>query len=896
MNSAGGWRSRLVAVLGAVAIAAATLVPGAAQGPGSGSAAAARTIAVPAAAARTIQDPAAGTSKAAGTSAAAGTSPAATTGSPPNEDLGPTGPVAGQSAGINGAGNALSPSAASPGPAHDAPPARTTPQEPVLEAPFPLRGVAPRSVLAAADGLDVATATTYVVDPAARVVRVAVDITAVNRLPVTAGARYYYPGVNLAVQLEARQFIADEGGSRDRTTSKAQTGYRLLAVQFATRLYVGQTAQVHVSYVLPAGAPRSSSQVRVGAAYTTFVAWAFGDRGTVEVDVPSQYTVDVSGGPMEQGTGAGGDSVLSASAGDPGSWYAWIDARDDSALTSRSLKLPDGEQVVVRAWPEDPTWEKDVSSTLTSAIPALVKRIGLPWPVNGQLSVLEVSSALLEGYAGFYSPSSQQITISEAVDPLTVVHEASHAWFNSALFTDRWITEGLADEYAYRTLVGLGVAVDGPPKVRANASAAFPLDTWGTPAPIKTRTQDAHEQWGYDASWTVVRQAVTKLGEATMAAVFAAAKAGTTAYAAPGAPEKSTRAADWRRFVDLAEEVGGGRGIAEMIGPWVLTTAERKLLAPRAAARAAYHDLLARGGEWAAPAVIRMDLDAWDFAGASSAIADARAVLAVRDAIRGEAAAEHLVVPATLRSAYQAASSPAALMKAAADEQALHRSLDAVAAADAALQAPRDWLVTLGLVGQDPSGDLIAARVAWTSGDASTAAEEAASAHGALAVAADAGRLRLVAIGAALVALALLMVLGMTIVRRRSAARRRASTPGVSLSASPGTAWPVGGPVGGLVESSCQGVVPVASRPAEAPPSAAVSTSPSLVSAPAAATAGVDDWIDPSLAPPPPPPWWRPTVPSAPSAPPGPYPILPANAAAGPTPQSSADRQDEGAQ
>ncbi len=704
--------------------------------------------------------------------------------------------------------------------AHAAPPGRRPPQAPVpggtlVPAPVPLH-----PVLAAADFLDVSTATTYLVDPGAREVRVVVDVTAVNRLPVAPGARDYYPTVGLAVQREARQFAAEEGGTRDAITTMPRVQDRLLTIQLAERLYVGQTAHVRVSYALPTGAPRSPSPVRVGAAYASFVAWAIGDRGTVSVVVPAQFTAGISGSAMDEGTNASGQQVLRATVADPSTWYAWVDARNDSALTSRSLRLANGERVVVHAWPEDPTWEKAVSKTLTTAIPALEKRIGLRWPVSGQLSVLEVSSARLEGYAGFYSAGTKQITISEALDPIAVVHEASHAWFNASLFTDRWITEGLADEYASRTLAGLGVAAEGPGKVRANAAEAFALDTWGTPAPIRTPTQNAREQWAYDASWTVIRKVVGKLGEARMAVVLAAADAGTSAYSVAGQPMRSAARSDWRRFVDLAEEVGGGRAVAELISPWVLTPAERALLAPRAAARSAYHDLLAQGGGWAPPVVVRAELDAWDFAGASAATAAAAALLAVRDGLRTAAAAEGLAVPAVLEGAYESASTVEALAKSADDEQALRRSLDAVAAAGAALQSPRDWLVSLGLIGQDPSGALVAARAAWASGDATAAADQATDAYRALAVAADAGRLRLAAIGAGTVALALLVILAFTIARRRPGPRR-------------GTAGVVAG----------------------APPA----------------------------------------QPGAPAVP-GPCPILPASAPIGPTPQSHADRKDEGAQ
>ena len=631
-----------------------------------------------------------------------------------------------------------------------------------------------RSVLAAADGLDVTTSTTYLVDPAARKVTAAVDVTAVNRLPVTAGVRYYFAGVNLAVQPEATAFAADEAGVRDRATTAERTGYRLLSILFHARLYVGQTAHVHLAFELPAGAPRSASGVRVGAAYAAFVVWAFGDSGSVTVTVPAGFVVDSRGNAMTAGTGVGGSSVLASAVDDASAWAAWIDARYDRALTSQSLSLPAGQRVVVQAWPEDPAWQRRVAAALTRGIPALATRIGLPWPIDGELSVKEVSGAELEGYAGFYRPDLHQITISEDLDPLTIVHEASHVWFNSALFADRWITEGLANEYAWRTLDGLGVSAAGPKSVRTSAKEAFALDAWGPPAAIKTRTQDAREQWAYDASWTVVREVVAEVGEPGMARVFAAAEAGTTAYPGVGTAERSTLPSDWRRFADLAEEVGGGSGVAEMLAPWALTADQRALLAPRAAARTQYHALVAAGGDWTAPAVVRGDMDAWDFADAETAIAVARATLGSRDAIRVEASSVGLAVPAALRGDYETAVTPDALARTAGAEAALFRALDAVAAADRAMAAPREGLVVLGLLGQDPSTTLAAAKTAWASGDAAIASQDAAAVADALSVAADAGRLRLASLVAALVALALLGGAAIAIGERRGRHRAQA--------------------------------------------------------------------------------------------------------------------------
>jgi hypothetical protein len=736
----------------------------------------------------------------------------------------------------------------------------------------------PNPVTAAVDGLDVTSATTYTVDPAARKVRVSIDITGVNRLPVVPGARYYYPGINLAVQPEATQASADEGGVRDRVTTASRDGYRLLMVQFAARLYSGETVHLHLAYVLPAGAPRSTSAVRVGLAYTTFMAWAFGDRGTVTVHVPAAFRVEAAGEPMTQAAGSGGEHVLTATAADPGSWYAWVDARNDAALTRQTLKLPASEQVVVRAWPEDPTWQRRVSQALTSGIPALVQRIGLPWPVSGQLTVEEVSSALLEGYAGFYSPDSHQITISEDLDPLTIVHEASHAWFNASLFSDRWITEGLADEYAYRTLTGLGVSVDGPHEVRTSAAAAFPLDAWGPPAAIRSKAQDAKEQWAYDASWNLVREVVSEVGEPGMRRVFAAADAGTTAYPGASTPEKSALPSDWRRFVDLAEEVGGGTGIAEMIAPWALTPADRALLTPRAAARSAYHALEAEDGDWAAPVVVRMSLDDWDFAAATDAITQAEAAVRFRDAIRTEAAALGLAVPASLRDAYQSASTGATLIKAADDETALLGALGAIDTAAAANAAPRDWIVGLGLVGEDPSAALVTARTAWEAGDAASATQSAATVRDQLANAAAAGQQRVLGIGVAVLALALLAVAIALVIRRRARRRRQ------SLAAGPATA---------------RLDAPSLPQTPAGPPAPAFSTD---VVSPMDETRAIGV-VEPFAPPAPPAGWgssappeaWAAVVPPAPIERPGPYPIPPASAAGEPRERPSST-PDEGAQ
>ena len=272
----------------------------------------------------------------------------------------------------------------------------------------------------------------------------------------------------------------------------------------------------------------------------------------MRIDVPKAFDVDISGEDMEASTTAI-SKVFTATTNDALGWFAWVNARNDDGLTRERLDLADGEQVVVRGWPEDSRWRRRVSVILSDSVPDLVGRIGLPWPVDGPLNVLEVHTPLLEGYAGFYDPKSDEITISENLDDLTIVHEASHAWFNSRLFTDRWINEGLAEEYASQVLAAETRGKVDPAPVKRTAKVAFPLAHWDPPAPIRDAQSDAREQYGYDAAWTVIRDIADEAGEEGMRKVFRAASDGTTAYPGDGAPEHTALPNDWRRFLDLTQ-------------------------------------------------------------------------------------------------------------------------------------------------------------------------------------------------------------------------------------------------------------------------------------------------------------------------------------------------------
>ncbi len=626
---------------------------------------------------------------------------------------------------------------------------------------------------AASDGLSLSTAATYTLVPARHVVRVSLDITARNNKPnVTAGGiitKYFYEGARLAIQTEATRVRATTDGVALTVTTKADDGFRILEVRFRSAIFFRQTAQVRVTYDLPGGAPRSASDIRVGTAFATFVAWAFGDSASVRVVVPKGFEAESTGATVERSTSNGATVYRATRITDVGSWYLVVNADRKSALTSERIDLSGGEHVVIRGWPEDGAWRKRVSELMTRGLPELVEATGLDWPVAADLSVFEVHTPLLEGYAGVFFVGQDKIEISEDLDDLTILHEASHAWFNRALFDGRWINEGFADTYAATVLDSIASGGWAPKTVTPTDKAAVRLVDWVHPGRISDDATQARERYGYDASWTVIRSLVLEVGDDRMRDVLAAAQDRRIAYAGAGTPETVTERNDWKRFLDLLEEVGGSKTADEVLRRWVVTDAQTELLDARTAARAAYASLRTAGGEWAAPYFVRRAMSDWSFIAATTRIADATAVLARRDAIAASAAALGVTLPPVLRTAYEGARDSFDDANQVADDQ--DAALRALATAASAVAAERAPLVTLGLVGTTPELDLAAARAAISAGQPDAAARATAVTaliDGAVAI----GRVRMTAAIVGLVGVAVLLLVMLLLLRRRRGRRQ----------------------------------------------------------------------------------------------------------------------------
>ena len=141
----------------------------------------------------------------------------------------------------------------------------------------------------------------------------------------------------------------------------------------------------------------------------------------------------------------------------------------------------------------------------------------------------------------------------------------------------------------------------------------------------------------------------------------------------------------------------------------------------------------------------------------------ARSVLDARDDLAVAAAVAGLQLPPTLRQTFETGD-----LEAAAAEASVERAIvdQIVAAEGSGAATSSSWLVRFGLLGQDPVGELVAARSALAEGDLRAAQARAIGARETWTAAADLGGLRVRTI------VAIALVVGLVILLMATRARR----------------------------------------------------------------------------------------------------------------------------
>lgn len=482
------------------------------------------------------------------------------------------------------------------------------------------------------NGLEEQSVNSFELDPSRGVVRVTVDISLRNvttdREEGNVVRRTYFDSYAVAVPLGAEDIVATRDGvvlDGDLISDPDVPAFSTYRFPLGTQLFSGESATLRVTYDHFGAPPRDPVPWRVNEAYAGFVAFGFGDDGsvTVRVSQPFGYELDEStdltgfeaSPPDEFGT-----VVFTRTGLDDGAAFT-VGLADDGRLTSRTLDVTDAD-IQLRAWPDDPDWANFAATAVETGIPALEELLGSRWPVDDPIEVRETVEPNLRGYAGWFDRESNEIAVGEDLDADTIYHELSHAWFNGALSTERWFTEGLAQVYAAELVRRDGGDVRVPTAPAADAPGALPLTDWGSDVGEIDRET---EEYGYGTSFWVVDVLVDEIGFDRTRDLLTALRSARSPYDTESPGQRPDE--DWKRVYDAMVEIGGALTARDVFQALVVDPEGAGLIDLRDRAAADIADLAQRGAPWSLPIGVRNRLEQWEFDDVTEALSAANGVL-----------------------------------------------------------------------------------------------------------------------------------------------------------------------------------------------------------------------------------------------------------------------------
>jgi hypothetical protein len=617
------------------------------------------------------------------------------------------------------------------------------------------------------------TSASYVVDPTGHEVHVTIKATFRNSTPNPPRRFSVFEVIDLAVHDGARAVRATDRRGKLTATVERRKGINVVSVRPRQAVRFRETTVFRLRYTLPDGA---SPDVRIRPSVVIFPVWSFGTKGHSVVLMPGDYQVLVDGDTLTAEREADSWRLDSGKIDDPTRWLALITATLPSSYVTfgQSVQLSAGTVGMrVRAWSDDRAWGRRTRKLLADALPRLEAEIGLQLPSAGPLVVVE---SLPASGGELSEPAAEGADIAVGFDEpaFTVLHQLAHAWLSPSLAEDRWVREGFASRAAAAIARKLHVALPFSPAAEAGVlkRAAFPLVSWGIgdASPVQDR-------YAYAASWAVANELATKVGADAMRLAWQRTAAGLDGYqpvqdAPPFTAGQPIAPTDSRRLLDQLEAVSG-KDLVPIFEKWVFDDATIEMLPARQAARAAHADLLRVAGAWGTPDPVRLALAGWRFGDAEAAIVEAGSWLEDRDALLNDIQLAGLTPPQRLRDEYQTGGgSPGARTELDAERAVVATYAEALAVET----ADRSLVEQVGLVGgSDPAATLAEAKVAFEQGDLIGSADLSADALERLQRAGQDGLVRLASAAVMVVAL---LVLAVSLARRRRRMRGSGYTAG----------------------------------------------------------------------------------------------------------------------
>lgn len=510
--------------------------------------------------------------------------------------------------------------------------------------------------------------------------------------------------------------VTSRGSSLSSTTSPIDDDFELLTFALPSELRSGESRTFSISYELPTGELRGDGLFFVNPAQSAFPLWSFSDpgRGSLQVRIPADAELNDIGQLLRRtGSDDGFVSFAPIDFSLPSELFAYVTVTNEAELETRSISVS-GQNIEINSWPGDEVWADFAEETISLGLPVFEEVIGLSVPEQETLQVTESVTPYFFGYGGWYNSLDTSIDIGNELDDTVMLHELSHAWFNIDLFTERWISEGLAEEFTWRVQGELGLEQEIPPaQPRLTDRGAQPLERWNSALAGTTNSEifRNQEEYGYETSWFIVREITNTIGLEDMQAVLRDA-----AQDAPSYPTEqlgvdrdgSAIENDWRRLLDLAslhatpEEA---EQIEELFVDYVIDIGRLDDFAERTAARIEYEILVQRTPRWAVSEDIASAMGSWDFERADVLLDTARLVQNEYQELEDGLEGTDLVVSDSARVAYEQGGS--AVEDALVLIQRQAAAVDRIVAMEADVDAGRTFRQRLGLLGGSAIPDFV---------------------------------------------------------------------------------------------------------------------------------------------------------------------------------------------
>lgn len=480
----------------------------------------------------------------------------------------------------------------------------------------------------AQDGLDEVGRTTWEVRPSAGVVDVTIQLTLRNDTPDTPEGRTYFDGYGIGLPMEPTSVeVRSEGEVVGHEPTTLDDGVPGITWAFPERLYNDQSRTFRIDVRFASAPPRSdiTQGPRVTQTFVMVPVWAWGaDDADLVVRVP--VDLDAHLGLVEPTDVRGSTAVFRREDATTFSEFL-VGASDEVDRTSESVPV-DGTTVEVEAWPDDPEWGRKVGAFAREALPALADWTGTDWQED-RLVIRETARPVAEGWAGWNDPDANVISVGEDFDRGLWTHELSHNWFDASEFSDEWLREGLAETVTTQLADELRIREPAPAR-----PTDLPLSEWRD---IVVRADPAVGEdpvgWYettdelYAGAHHVVGTVADEVGQETFRKMVRMTLAEESAWGDLGTAVPNS-AADWREFLDLAEQVGGSRKarnvVLDQVIPDDLVPQTRERLAARD--RAIERREALADDPWGVPTTINADMHVWRFDEVEAGVTEALAV------------------------------------------------------------------------------------------------------------------------------------------------------------------------------------------------------------------------------------------------------------------------------